>query len=70
VLTPPAPKELAALFDLASIGDLLGLQARAAQLEQGDPALRPFARRLQQLASQFEPEQALALIARYLQAEE
>jgi CheY-like chemotaxis protein len=69
-LTPPAPKELAALFDLASIGDLLGLQARAAQLEQGDPALRPFARRLQQLAGRFEPEQALALIARYMQPEE
>jgi CheY-like chemotaxis protein len=70
VLTPPAPRELAALFELASIGDLLELQAQAAQLEQGDPALRPFARRLQQLASRFEPEQALALIARYLQPEE
>jgi signal transduction histidine kinase/DNA-binding LacI/PurR family transcriptional regulator/ActR/RegA family two-component response regulator len=63
----PPPAELAALFELASIGDILGLQMHAAQLAQHDPALRPFARRLERLASQFEPEQALALIARYMQ---
>ena len=66
----PAQEQLARLFELASIGDLLELQAQAAQLEQGDPAQRPFADRLERLASQFEPEQALALIAHYMQAEE
>jgi signal transduction histidine kinase/DNA-binding LacI/PurR family transcriptional regulator/DNA-binding NarL/FixJ family response regulator len=65
-LTPPQ-EELAALFELASIGDILGLQARAAKLAQHDSAVRPFAQRLERLASQFEPEQALALIARYMQ---
>ena len=66
----PPPAELALLFELASIGDILGLQARAAYLEQLDPQLRPFAQQLGRLAGRFELEQALALIARYLQPEE
>jgi len=67
VLVPPPPAELAVLFELASIGDILGLQEQAAHLEQLDPKLRPFARRLGRLAGRFESEQTLALIAQYLQ---
>jgi CheY-like chemotaxis protein len=67
-LAPPQ-EELAALFELASIGDILGLQARAAQLEQQHPQVRPFAHYLGRLADRFELEQALALIARYQQSE-
>ena len=70
VLTPPSAEELAALYDLASIGDILGLQARVAYLEHLGPQLRPFAQRLGRFAGRFELEQALALIARYLQSEE
>jgi PAS domain S-box-containing protein len=70
VLVPPSPEELAALFELAAIGDILGLQARAVHLEQLDPQLRPFARRLGHFAGRFEPEQARALIAQYLQLEQ
>jgi signal transduction histidine kinase/DNA-binding LacI/PurR family transcriptional regulator/ActR/RegA family two-component response regulator len=70
ILTPPAPDELAVLFELASIGDILGLQARAAYLEQLDSQLRPFAQHLGRLAGHFELDQALALIAHYLQPEE
>jgi signal transduction histidine kinase/DNA-binding LacI/PurR family transcriptional regulator/ActR/RegA family two-component response regulator len=66
----PPPAELALLFELASIGDILGLQARAAYLEQRDPRLHPFAQRLGRFAGRFELEQALALIARYLPSEE
>jgi PAS domain S-box-containing protein len=66
----PPPAELALLFELASIGDILGLQARAAELEDLDPQLRPFAQQLGRFAGRFELEQALALIARYLQPEE
>jgi PAS domain S-box-containing protein len=69
-LVPPAPDELAALFELASIGDILGLQARAALLAQGDLVLRPFAQRLAHLAGRFELEQVLALIVQYLHPEE
>jgi CheY-like chemotaxis protein len=69
-LVPPPPAELAALFELASIGDILGLQTRAAYLEQLDPQVRPFAHHLARLANHFELEQVLALIARYLQSGE
>jgi signal transduction histidine kinase/DNA-binding NarL/FixJ family response regulator len=62
---PPA-EELKALFELATLGDILAVQARAAQLEQGEVRWRPFARRVAQLAGQFELEQILALLARYL----
>jgi hypothetical protein len=55
---------------LASIGDIIGLQAHAVQLAQHDPALRPFAHKLGHFASRFESEQALAMIARYLQPEQ
>jgi CheY-like chemotaxis protein len=65
-LVPPPAEELALLFELAEIGDILGLQARAAYLEQLDPQLRPFAQHLGRLAGRFELDQALALIARYL----
>jgi PAS domain S-box-containing protein len=66
----PPPAELALLFELAEIGDILGLQARTAYLEHLDSQLRPFAQHLGRLAGRFELEQALALIARYMQPEE
>jgi hypothetical protein len=50
----PPREELARLFELASIEDILGLRAYAAQLAEHDPALRAFADRLERLASQFE----------------
>jgi CheY-like chemotaxis protein len=65
-LVPPPPEELAILYELAIIGDIMGLQARADQLAQGDPAVRPFAQRLTRWAGRFESEQVLALIDRYL----
>jgi signal transduction histidine kinase/DNA-binding LacI/PurR family transcriptional regulator/CheY-like chemotaxis protein len=64
-LIRPPEEELALLRELAAIGDILALQQRAAELEQRDPALRPFARRLGELASRFELEQIQALLAQY-----
>jgi signal transduction histidine kinase/DNA-binding NarL/FixJ family response regulator len=64
-LVPPPPEELALLCELATIGDIMGLQERAVQLEQRDPQWRPFAHRLAQLADRFELEQILALLAQY-----
>jgi signal transduction histidine kinase/DNA-binding LacI/PurR family transcriptional regulator/ActR/RegA family two-component response regulator len=66
----PSQEELASLFELAEIGDIVGLQVQAAQMEQRNPELRWFAHRLGRLAGRFEVEQALALIAHYLQPEE
>jgi signal transduction histidine kinase/DNA-binding LacI/PurR family transcriptional regulator/ActR/RegA family two-component response regulator len=62
MLAPPGA-DLAVLWELAAIGDILGLQKRAAQLAERDPALRPFAQQLAQLAGRFEVEQIQALIA-------
>jgi signal transduction histidine kinase/CheY-like chemotaxis protein len=64
-LVPPSEAEMAQLFELAMLGDVLELQARATTLAQDDPRLGAFARRLAHFAARFEPEQALALIARY-----
>jgi len=69
-LTPPPHQDLAMLFELALIGDILGLQQRVAQLAQHDPALGPFVHRLERLVGQFELEQVLALITRYLRPEQ
>jgi hypothetical protein len=62
----PPLEELAALYELARLGDVLAVQARAVQLEQSDPRWRAFAQRVAQLAGQPEVEQILALLARYL----
>jgi signal transduction histidine kinase/DNA-binding LacI/PurR family transcriptional regulator/CheY-like chemotaxis protein len=62
----PPEEELAALYELARLGDVLAVQARAVQLEQREVRWRGFAQRVAQLASQFEAEQLLALLARYL----
>ena len=45
-LVRPSAEELAELYELASLGDIFALQARAAKLAQNDPALQPFAERL------------------------
>jgi len=66
VLEPPPAEELVALFELAQLGDILAVQARAARLAEDNVHWRPFARRLTQLAGQFELEQVLTLLARYL----
>jgi CheY-like chemotaxis protein len=66
VLFPPPPEELASLLQLAELGDILALQARAAELQQRDPSLRPFVSRLERLASRFEAEQLEVMLREYL----
>jgi PAS domain S-box-containing protein len=68
-LAPPPLDELTKLYELLLSGDILGLQARGAELAEGNVALEPFANRLAELAGRFELEQARALLARYLPPE-
>ncbi len=56
------PKELALLRELATTGDMRGVQERAAYLAQMDKKYAPLARRLEQLARSFQEEQILDLI--------
>jgi DNA-binding response OmpR family regulator len=65
-LVPPPPEELAELLELAELGDILALQARAAELQQRDPRLRPFVSRLERLAGRFEVEQLEVMLREYL----
>jgi hypothetical protein len=67
-LTPPPPAEMAALLDLAMQGALPRLKQRALQIEQLGEQYRPFIERLCQLVDEFDEDQLLALIERYLNA--
>jgi len=66
-LVPPPAEELAALFELAIIGDMAGLQKQATHLAQLDAQLIPFARKIRELARGFEDEQILDLVEQYLE---
>ena len=65
VMVPPPVEEIAALFDLAMMGDLRGIAKRAAQLEQMNQEWIPFASHLRQLAKGFEEKQILEFVKQY-----
>jgi hypothetical protein len=64
-MVPPPVEEIAALFDLAMMGDLRGIAKRAAQLEQMNQEWIPFASHLRQLAKGFEEKQILEFVKQY-----
>jgi PleD family two-component response regulator len=66
-LIPPPDEEIRILFDLAMKGDMVGLENRAAQIEQMGKKYRPFVRKLRQLVKDFEDEQILAMIQAYVE---
>ncbi len=61
ILVPP-PAELNKLLQLATIGDMSGIKAWAIRQ---DPQYEPFARKLQELANDFEEEAILAMARKY-----
>lgn len=65
VMMPPSTEELAQLYQLAQLWDLMEIQERAYKLEQ-DAKLAPFARKLLNLADDFKGEEILTLIEQYL----
>jgi signal transduction histidine kinase/CHASE3 domain sensor protein len=65
-LTAPPKRELMVLFDLAQKGALTDLKKQAIQIEQMDERFSPFTRRLCHLADEFEEEQILILIERFI----
>jgi CheY-like chemotaxis protein len=68
LLAPPA-EEIAALLDLAMMGDLQGIGERAAKLETLDPQLAPFASHLRQLAKGFRARQLREFIKQFQRSE-
>jgi CheY-like chemotaxis protein len=64
LLAPPA-EEIAALLNLAMMGDLQAIAERAAKLETLDPQLIPFATHLHQLAKGFKARQIREFIKQF-----
>jgi signal transduction histidine kinase/DNA-binding NarL/FixJ family response regulator len=65
-IVPPSTEELQQLYDLALKGRIKALQEHAAQLEEGDRTLAPFAQEIHQLAQGFQIEKIQSFIKQYL----
>jgi predicted ATPase/signal transduction histidine kinase/DNA-binding NarL/FixJ family response regulator/tRNA A-37 threonylcarbamoyl transferase component Bud32 len=68
LIAPPA-EEIAALLNLAMMGDLQAIAERAAKLETLDPQLIPFATHLHQLAKGFKARQIREFIKQFQRSE-
>ncbi len=66
ILVSPPADQLQALYELARFGSMERLQQQALALEKEDEKYQPFARRLRELAADFEDEKIVALIGQFL----
>jgi signal transduction histidine kinase/ActR/RegA family two-component response regulator len=64
-MVAPPVEEVETLYRLARIGNMRSIRERAERLEAQDERYRPFAQRLQTLASRFQSRAILDLIAQY-----
>jgi CheY-like chemotaxis protein len=69
VIIPPQD-EIEALYQLARVGNMQNLRARADYLQDMDPRYAAFARQLRGLAESYQSKAILALVARYRTAPE
>ena len=67
---PPPSEELKALYELAMMGDIRGIQQQAKRLEQLNEQFAPFAKQLSQLAKGFQEKQILEFVRKYLAEDE
>ena len=65
-LIPPPEEDLLVLFDLAQKGALTDLKRQAIQIEQMNERFGPFTQKLCQLVNEFEEDQIMKLIERYV----
>lgn len=66
VFVGPSPKQAVKLFDLAMKGDIGEIVQQVNQLERDDKQLAPFARKIRELAKNFEEEAICELLERYI----
>ncbi|AFZ19609.1 PAS domain S-box protein [Allocoleopsis franciscana] len=66
----PPPEELQALYELAMMGDIRGIQQQAKRLEQLNEQFAPFAKQLSQLAKGFQEKQILEFVRKYMAEDE
>jgi hypothetical protein len=69
-IVAPPPEELAALHELAMMGDIRGIQQQAMRLEQLDEQFVPFAQQVRQLAKGFQEKQILEFVKKYMAGNE
>jgi signal transduction histidine kinase/DNA-binding NarL/FixJ family response regulator len=69
-LVPPAPDKLRTLYDLAMKGNMPALIEQAILLEKLDEKLRPFTRKLRQLARAYDDEAILELIENFMEGQQ
>jgi CheY-like chemotaxis protein len=65
-LIAPPPSELIALYQAAQIGDIVGVEVEATRLRQLAPQYVAFINKLLQLAQEFEEEEILQLVEKYI----
>lgn len=68
-LQPPPRQDLAALYELAQLGDLQQIRQYAAELIQRDEHYRSFAERLEKLAAELRSKAVLQLIQQFIDKE-
>ncbi len=64
-LVPPPPGEMEQLFELVMMGNMSGIQERAAKLERLDVKYRAFAGKLSQFAGAYQDKQLLGFVKQY-----
>ncbi len=65
-LIPPPPEEIDALYELAMFGNMDLIRERTRYLEELDRKYRPFAKRLNELATALEDENIVTLLEQYM----
>lgn len=64
-LIGPAPEQAAELYDLAMMGDIAGIVEYTTQLELANKQLVPFAKKIRQLAKEFDVRQIAEIVEQY-----
>ena len=65
-VVPPPPSEIATLFKLVKMGDIVGILDQAEKLEKLDNKLKPFATQVRQLTKGFKLKQLQGIIQHYM----
>lgn len=66
-LLGPPPAEAALIFELAQMGDIIGIRSRLAQLKQSDENMAPFVAEVQRLTKSFDLEKICNLVKPYME---
>lgn len=66
-LPGPSPAEAALLFELAQMGDIVGIRSQLTQLKQTDENLSPFVAEIHRLTKSFDLEKICNLVKPYME---